>query len=190
MTSREHSADDIEDLARRAADGDRPALQQLLIESTPLIRAKAKRVLPNPLDAEEATQDALLLVWQRIDTFQGRSKYTTWLYRVTSNACIDRYRKLKRRRSVLEDPPAAAAAPGSSPSVVAGARIDLLDAAEGMDARLIETVVMRDLLELDYAEIASLSGVPEGTARSRVSDGRAELRRRLADRVHRRGEAS
>ncbi len=67
-------------------------------------------------------------------------------------------------------------AAGSSPSVVAGARIDLLEAAEQLDERLVEPVFMRDLCELEYSDIAELLDVPVGTVKSRIHDGRAKLR--------------
>lgn len=140
----------------------------------------ARRFFPNDEDAEEAAQDALLSVAQHIDSFAGRSRYTTWLHRITTNACIDLYRRLKRHASERLATDMEPAARGSSPSVRVGARIDLLDAAEKMDDRLIESVLMRDLLELPYGEIAGLHDVPEGTVRGRVSEGRKELRRLLA----------
>ena len=115
---------------------------------------------------------------RRIETFEGRAKFTTWMYQLTTNAAIDCYRKLKRRRSVLETPPELAAG-GSSPSVIAGARIDLLEAAEQLDERLVEPVFMRDLCELEYADIAELLDVPVGTIKSRIHDGRAKLRHAL-----------
>lgn len=170
--------EEIEAIGVQAANGDRAALDRLLIGARPLILGRCKRFLPNPLDAEEAAQDALLAVARRIDTFEGRSKFTTWMYQLTTNAAIDTYRRLKRRRSVLETPPDLAAG-GSTPSVIAGARIDLLDAAEQLDERLIEPVLLRDLCELDYAEIAEVLGVPVGTVKSRIHDGRAKLRHLL-----------
>ena len=85
--------------------GDRAALDTLLVGARPLILGRCRRFLPNPLDAEEAAQDALLAIARRIGTFEGRSKFTTWMYQLTTNAAIDTYRKLKRRRSVLETPP-------------------------------------------------------------------------------------
>lgn len=174
--------DDLEDLARRAATGDTVALDRLLAGSKPLVMANARKFLPNALDAEEAAQDALFAVARRIESFEFRSKYTTWLHQITTNASIDRYRKLKRRRSVLVDPPAHTSAAGSSPSVAVGARVDILEAAEQMDRRIIEPVLMRDLLDLSYAEIATLTDAPEGTVRSRVSEGRNELRRIFSQR--------
>lgn len=168
----------LEETAARAAAGDRLALDRLLVECRPLVQARCAEFLPNELDAEEATQDTLLAVARNIEGFEGRSKFTTWLYRVTSNTAIDCYRKLKGRRSVLEAPPDTAA-PGSTPSVVVGSRIDLLEAAEKLDRRVIEVVLLRDFFELDYAEIALLVGVPTGTVKSRIHDGRSKLRHAL-----------
>ena len=170
--------EEIERTGRLAAAGDRAALDRLLVGVRPLILGRCRKFLPNPLDAEEAAQDALLAIARRIETFEGRAKFTTWMYQLTTNAAIDCYRKLKRRRSVLETPPELAAG-GSSPSVIAGARIDLLEAAEQIDERLVEPVFMRDLCELEYADIAELLDVPVGTIKSRIHDGRAKLRHAL-----------
>ena len=170
--------DQLERTAAAAAAGDARALDRLLRDGRPLVFARCLRFLPNELDAEEATQDVLVAVAARIGQFEGRSKFTTWLYRITTNASIDRYRKLKRRRSVLEQPDEPPA-PGSSPSVVVGARIDLLEAAERLDRRVVEPVLLRDLFQLDYSEIARLLDVPEGTVKSRIHDGRARLRHAL-----------
>jgi RNA polymerase sigma factor (sigma-70 family) len=170
--------EEIERTGRLAAAGDRTALDRLLVGVRPLILGRCRKFLPNPLDAEEAAQDALLSIARRVETFEGRAKFTTWMYQLTTNAAIDCYRKLKRRRSVLETPPDLASG-GSSPSVIAGARIDLLEAAEQIDDRLMEPVFMRDLCELEYADIAELLDVPVGTIKSRIHDGRAKLRHAL-----------
>jgi len=170
--------EEIEITGMKAAAGDRAALDKLLAGVRPLILGRCRKFLPNPLDAEEAAQDALLAIARRVESFEGRSKFTTWMYQITTNAAIDCYRKLKRRRSVLETPPDLAAG-GSSPSVIAGARIDLLEAAEQLDQRLVEPVFMRDLCELEYADIAELLNVPVGTVKSRIHDGRAKLRHAL-----------
>jgi RNA polymerase sigma-70 factor (ECF subfamily) len=170
--------EEIERLGRAAAAGDQGALDRLLTGIQPLILSRCRRFLPNPLDAEEAAQDALFAIARRVSSFEGRAKFTTWMYQLTTNAAIDCYRKLKRRRSVLEAPPEIAAR-GSSPSVIAGARIDVLEAAEQLDRRLVEPVLMRDLCELEYADIAELLDIPIGTVKSRIHDGRAQMRQAL-----------
>lgn len=170
--------EEIEQLGQAAARGERGALDRLLVGVQPLVLSRCRRFLPNSLDAEEAAQDALFAIARRIESFEGRSKFTTWMYQLTSNAAIDCYRKLKRRRSVLEVPPDIAAG-GSTPSVIAGARIDLLEAAERLDTRLVEPVFLRDLCELEYSDIAELLDVPVGTVKSRIHDGRSKLRHAL-----------
>ncbi|MCL2614327.1 MAG: sigma-70 family RNA polymerase sigma factor, partial [Nocardioidaceae bacterium] len=90
---------DLDDLAARAAAGDGAALEDLLAAIQPRVRRICGRMLLYPEDAEEAAQDALLLVATRIGTFGGRSKFTTWLHAVASNSARSTYRSLKRRAS-------------------------------------------------------------------------------------------
>ena len=163
-----------EELARRAAAGDRRALEDLLAGIRPDILRRCTAFLPNPLDAEEACQDTLLAVSRRISGFEGRAKFSTWLYQVTTNACLDTYRRLKRRASVvgIQTPEQAS---HEHTSVVAGTRVDLLDALEKLDPKFSEPVVLRDVYGLDYTEIARQIGVPEGTIKSRIHEGRKSL---------------
>ena len=151
--------------SRRSAVRRRPATQplstRLLVAARPLILGRCRRFLPNPLDAEEAAQDALLAVARRIDTFEGRSKFTTWMYQLTTNAAIDAYRGSSGAAACWKP-----LRPGRwrlDASVVAGAHIDVLDAAEKLDERLVEPVFLRDLCELEYSDIAELLGIPVGT---------------------------
>ena len=172
--------DDLELDARLAAQGDIEALDRVLVASRPMVMARCRRVLPNPHDAEEAAQEALLQVSLHIHRFEGRSRFSTWLYRLATNAAIDTYRSLKRRQSVSGAVPEQAHS-GSSPSVIVGARIDLLEAIEQVDHRIAEAVLLRDLCELDYAEISSVLDVPLGTTKRRIHDGRDQLRRILRE---------
>jgi RNA polymerase sigma factor (sigma-70 family) len=168
------SSDDLEVLARRAAAGDTVALDTLLARIQPLVLSRTGRMLPNPLDAEEAAQDALVAVARRISSFEGRSRFTTWLYQVTTNAALDTYRKLKRRASVVGLPVDEQASPERT-SVAAGTRVDLLEALEKVDPRFAEPVVLRDVCGLDYPEIAQALGIPLGTVKSRIHEGRRSL---------------
>ncbi len=168
----------LEATGQRAATGDGAALDRLLVDARPVVLGRCRRFLPNELDAEEATQDALWAIARNITKFKGGSKFTTWMFRVTTNAAIGCYRKLKRRQSVLVEPPEPVA-PGSTPSVVTGARVDLLEAAERLDRRVVEPVFLRDLCDLGYDDIAELLDVPVGTVKSRIHDGRNQLRAAL-----------
>ena len=166
--------DDIEEVARRAAAGDKGALDDVLRLARPIVSRMAARMLENPLDAEEAVQDALFAVSRHIGRFEGRSKFTTWLYPIVLNTSRDTYRRLKRRASVLgidvHDRPADARV-----SVIAGGRVDLLEALEQMDPAFGEPVVLRDMYQLSYSEIAEQMGIAEGTVKSRIHEGRKTL---------------
>ncbi len=89
--------DELDALALRAAGGDREALEALLVAVQPRVRRICGRMLLYPEDAEEAAQDALLLVATKIGQFGGRSRFTTWLHAVASNSARSTYRTLKRR---------------------------------------------------------------------------------------------
>jgi RNA polymerase sigma-70 factor (ECF subfamily) len=172
-------ADDLDELALRAAAGDRAALDDVLAEVQPRVRRICGRMLLYPEDADEATQEALLLVATKIHTFAGRSRFTTWLHAVASNSARTTYRTLKRRAAErLTDEMPVHADPRTT-SVIAGSRLDLLDALEvvGTDhPELIEPLVLRDVQELDYNEIARLLDVPLGTVKSRIHSARNAVR--------------
>ena len=171
--------EDLEQLALRAAAGERDALEVLLARIQPRVRRICGRMLLFPQDAEEATQDALLLVATRISFFEGRSAFTTWLHAVASNSARQTYRTLKRRSSErLTDELPVHADPRTT-SVIAGSRLDLLEALDvvGSDRpELVEPLVLRDVQELDYNEIAALLGIPLGTVKSRIHAARTAVR--------------
>lgn len=169
----------LEELARRAAADGGPAMDELLQVIRPRVMRICGRMLPCPEDAEEACQDALVKVATRLHQFQGRSRFSTWLYSVASNAARETYRSLKRRAAErpVDDMPTAA--DPRTTSVIAGSRLDLLEALDTLESiqpELVEAVVLRDVSELDYTEIARLLDVPLGTVKSRIHRARQELR--------------
>src|SRR5438445_12596486 len=87
----------VEELASRAVGGDTAALHALLAQIEPEVLRRCGRFLPCRQDAEEAAQDALLQVTQKITTFEGRSQFSTWLHTVVANCARQKYRELKRR---------------------------------------------------------------------------------------------
>jgi RNA polymerase sigma-70 factor, ECF subfamily len=166
---------DLDALAARAADGDTKALDLLLVAIQPRVRRICGRMLLYPEDAEEATQDALLLVSTRIHTFAGRSRFTTWLHAVASNSARSTYRSLKRRSAELPTDVLPAAADPRTTSVIAGSRLDFLEALEVLNTdhpSLVEPLVLRDIQELEYADIAELLDIPVGTVKSRIHSAR------------------
>ncbi|NYJ03397.1 RNA polymerase sigma-70 factor (ECF subfamily) [Nocardioides thalensis] len=170
---------DLDELALRAAAGDRDALEDVLAAVQPRVRRICGRMLLYPEDAEEATQDALLLVATKIHTFEGKSRFTTWLHAVASNSARGTYRSLKRRAAERATDELPVNADPRTTSVIAGSRLDLLEALEVLAAsnpELVEPLVLRDVQELDYNEISSLLGVPLGTVKSRIHHARTAVR--------------
>jgi RNA polymerase sigma-70 factor (ECF subfamily) len=136
----------------------------------------------NEADALDATQEALIAIARGIRRFDGRAAFTTWAYRVATNACIDELRR-RRRRAVPGLPDDLGQ---GEVAAIASVAIDGLPDRLAIDAALAElpeefraAVVLRDLCDLDYAEIAEALAIPPGTVRSRIARGRAQLARRL-----------
>jgi RNA polymerase sigma factor (sigma-70 family) len=173
-----------EDLARRAAAGDSAALDELLARIMPDVLRQCARFLPCRQDAEEACQDALLQVARAINRFEGRSRFSTWLHTVVANCARQTYRSLKRRAAERYGAePAVDEADPRTTSVIAGSRLDLMDALEQLEAHrpdLVGPLVLRDLCQLDYGEIAEQLDLPLGTVKSRIHHARQHVRRSLA----------
>ena len=176
-----------EALAAAANAGDRRALEVLLARHLDRVHAICRRVTGHPEDALDATQEALIAVTRGLQRYDGRALFTTWLYRVATNAALDELRRRKRRPDPAEwtdDRPGPAGAGGGSPasveSVVA-ARLDVDAALAGLSPDFRAAVVLRDLCDLDYSEIAEVLDVPIGTVRSRIARGRAAIADQLRE---------
>ena len=171
-------AEDDATLALAAAAGDRAALELLLDRHADLVHAVCRRIVGNPDDALDATQEALIAVARGISRFDGRSRLTTWLYRIATNAALDELRRRTRRPVPYETLPEAglAAAGRAAPDTDAvDARLTIDDALAQLPDEFRVAVVLRDLCDLDYAEIAAVLELPPGTVRSRISRGRTAL---------------
>ncbi|MEV1144539.1 RNA polymerase sigma factor [Micromonospora sp. NPDC049799] len=174
--------DGTDELARSASGGDAAALDALLVAVRPEVLRLCARLLPHREDAEEACQDALLALSVGISRFEGRSSFHTWLYRLTANRARSTYRVLRRRWLVeAHGVPLPEMPDPRRTSVIAGTRLDLLDALDAVRPDLAEVVTLRDVLGLGYREIAALVGVPEGTVKSRIHQARQQVRQRMSD---------
>ncbi len=170
-----------------AQRGERDALEALLRHQQPAIHAVCRRITGNDTDAADATQDALIAIVKGLPRFDGRSAFSTWVYRVATNAALDEVRRRGRRPVAVVDTEsdrASAArhranALGDDPANRVSDCVDLDRALQQLPLDFRAPVVLRDLLGLDYAEIASVLGIPAGTVRSRISRGRAALARAL-----------
>lgn len=177
MDRRDPSASD-EDLAAAAATGDAAALETLLFRHADRVHRICRRIVPDPGDALDATQEALLRVATRIGHFDGRSAFTTWLYRVATNAALDEARRRSRRPRPVPDPDLDRA--GTPDPADAATRIDVQAALAEVPEVFRVALVLRDLCDLPYEEIATILEVPIGTVRSRIARGRALLADRLS----------
>lgn len=140
-------------------------------------------MVTNDADALDALQEAMLAIVRGLDRFDGRAAFSTWSYRVATNACLDELRRRKR----VPDPglPEVEHAPrdaGPQLDDASSDRLDLDAALAGLAPEFRAAVVLRDQLGLDYAEIAEVLSIPPGTVRSRIARGRAALAATLGNR--------
>jgi RNA polymerase sigma-70 factor, ECF subfamily len=178
-------AEDDDQLVQRARAGDQQALDDLLRRHQERIHAVCRRLVGNDADALDATQEALISVVRGLRRFDGRSSFSTWVYRIATNAALDELRRRTRRPVVSLDDERAGlrepAAGGPSIGQAVGDRLDIDAALARVPLEFRAPVVLRDLCRLDYAEIAEVLGIPAGTVRSRISRGRTALAALLAD---------
>ena len=167
------SLDDTDVAVVAAAQrGDRPALDRLLRDHQPRLFAVCRRVTGNDADAADACQETLITIVRRLDSFDGRSRFSTWAYRVAVNASLDELRRRKRRPEPQET---IADEAGPHEQDGSATRLDVDAALRQLPPEFRAAVVLRDLCALDYAEIGDVLGIPPGTVRSRISRGRAAL---------------
>jgi RNA polymerase sigma-70 factor (ECF subfamily) len=146
-------------------------------------------------EAMDAVQDTFLKVYRNIDSFKGNSAFTTWMYRITRNLCIDKLRRRKRAnqtqydesyRQMSNDPdrPVAVSTTAFQDPVTANLRQELrnkiFDALEGLGDRHREILLLRELEGLSYAEISEGLGIPIGTVMSRIFHARKKVQKDLS----------
>lgn len=176
-----------QELVRAAQGGDRAALDRLLRAHQERIHAVCRRITGNDTDALDATQEALLAVVRGLPRFDHRAKFSTWVYRIATNTCLDELRRRRRRPVVgLPDHDGQAFDPPSADAPVdqrVGDRLLVDDALAALPVEFRAAVVLRDLCQLDYAEISEVLDIPAGTVRSRIARGRAQLADRIGNRT-------
>ena len=179
------------ELVRLARQGDESAFALLVEQNQSRIYNLALRMTRNPDDAAELTQEAFLNAWRGLSKFQGESSFSTWLYRLTSNLCLDFLRREKRRSGLSmtvslddEEEGRQADVPDErfSPEQSAERREvqELIRAGlRSLSEEHRRVLVLRELDGLSYAEIAQLLGLEEGTVKSRIARARLALRKYL-----------
>ena len=180
-----------EQLVARLKQRDRRALEDLLRQHGAKLYGVAMQFMRDEPDAQEVMQDALVQVWKKIDSFEGRSAFTSWLYRVTANAALMALRKRKKHDGDVSL--------DALDSGAGGALLGTATAGEHPDATLLRgelgervraaieelpepyrsAVLLRDVEEFSIAEVAELTGATEAAVKSRLHRARLTLRERL-----------
>ena len=172
-------------LVSAARQGDMAAFESLVHLYEKRVFALTLRMCGNREDAAEAAQEAFLAAWQGLAFFRGDSSFSTWLYRLASNACVDLLRRESRHRTAagpsLDDEELNLEVPDAMPSPQDEAeRRELREEIERGLAALSpehrEVLVLRELHQLSYDEIAETLDLDVGTVKSRISRGRKQLR--------------
>jgi len=136
--------------------------------------------------AEDLTQDVFLKLYKSLDTFDRRANFQTWLISVSRNLCIDHYRSVRKERETINRDVDASELMPVSTDLAADTRIErhdrvvlLRQALDRLAPTLRTAVMLRDIQELTYQEIADQLHLPEGTVKSRINRGRTELARQI-----------
>ena len=186
-----------QDLLKRLQSGDEGAIAELADTYGTKIYQLAFRYLRNKEDAEEVTQDVLMKVHRKVDSFRGDAALSSWIYRITFNAAMSRLRTARYQRSQDE----ARQAEVDADQQIANVRPELADWSDMADERVLRTqlrrrvlrailalpaiyrapVVLRDLHGMSTEEASAMLKVKDQTLKSRLHRGRLILRKQLAD---------
>jgi RNA polymerase sigma-70 factor, ECF subfamily len=170
-----------EDLVRRYLSGDRAAFAALIERHERRVYNLALRMTGREEDARDATQDAFLTVLRKLSSFRGEAAFTTWLHRVTVNACYDLLRK-RQRAPMLErgdDLPAIEPPPAPDPAEDSSLSLDVQRALTQVPEDFRAVMILHDVHDLRQEEVAEILGVPVGTVKSRLHRGRVALARAM-----------
>jgi RNA polymerase sigma-70 factor (ECF subfamily) len=177
---------DTDALIERCLRGDQAAWEDIVRLYRRRVFNIAYKFVGRHDEAEDLTQEVFLKLYKSLDTFDRRANFQTWQTSVSRNLCIDHYRSVRRERETMNrtvDPDTLTpVAPTASPQAVLEQqdRVALLRAAlDRLTPPLRTAVMLRDIQELTYQEIADRLGLPEGTVKSRINRGRAELARQI-----------
>lgn len=173
----------LDDLVEAARHGDAAALDAVLLRIQPVVLRRCAKFLPHHADAEDAAQDALLTISRKIESYSGRGSFLGWVTVVTSNTARATYRSLRDRADSLSAVGEVPDAPDPrTTSVIAGTRLDLLEALDELEQNhpaLVQSFVLRDLGELSYQEIAEVTETRLGTVKDRIHRARRFMEPRL-----------
>jgi RNA polymerase sigma-70 factor (ECF subfamily) len=173
-------------LIEQCLAGDQSAWEQIVRQNWRKVFNVAYKFVGKHDEAEDLTQDIFLKIFRALGTFDRRANFQTWIISISRNLCIDHYRSVrKERQTIARDVDSSDLQPATNergPYQAAehqDLRAQLRQALETLPVTLRTAVVLRDLQELSYQEIADRLGLPEGTVKSRINRGRIELAHQL-----------
>jgi len=177
---------EIEAVIQRCLQGDELAWESIVQQYRRKVFNVAYKFVGRHEEAEDLTQDIFIKIFKSLGTFDRRANFQTWLISVSRNLCIDHYRSVRQERQAIDrqiDPnelSPVAREPGPIAAIEQQDRVLLLrEALAALPESLRKAVLMRDIQELTYQEIADKLQLPEGTVKSRINRGRTELARQI-----------
>lgn len=186
MSELEHS------LLKRLRDRDERAFRELVAQHRDRVFNITYRMLGNRSEAEDVAQEVFITVFKQIDTFEERSKFSTWLYRVAVNHTKNRIKYLSRRQDKNKDElddttqtgsngAIGQSMPRSPDAALAGVQMEevLRQAVQSLDEEQRTVVILRDIEDMTIEEICEITGMPDGTVKSRLHRARLALRKKL-----------
>lgn len=190
VAQRRTEGQSLEDLAlvERCRGGDESAFAELVSRYEHKVYSLAFRMTGNHDDAQDLAQDVFVKVYHSLNRFRGEASFSTWLYRVASNVCLDSLRRRGRRPAVSLDAasvgdPSAVGDPRPGPQAAAEAnevQAALQAAIASLSPKHRAMVVLRDVQGMSYEEVAYITGCALGTVKSRLSRARESLRGTLS----------
>lgn len=170
-------------LTMRASEGDEDAFALLVRRHSRSLLVLATHMLGNPQDAEEAVQDAFVSAWRRLPEFRHDAAFTTWIYRITVNRCLNARRRprLPLPLDTVAEPAAQEACSSPSRTAEGHAALAALAASLGkLNADQRVCWILREVHGFSYTDIAQMTGVSEETVRGRLFRARRSLKEAMA----------
>lgn len=172
-----------------AREGDQGAFEELVRLYEKRVLALTQRMCKNPEDAAEAAQEAFFAAWRGLKNFRGDSSFSTWIYRLASNACVDLLRREGKQQAAVSlddgelnlEVPSAAASPQEE-TERRELREQIEEGLRALPPEYRAALVLREIQQLRYDEIGQVLNVDIGTVKSRINRGRKKLRSFLLER--------
>jgi RNA polymerase sigma-70 factor, ECF subfamily len=176
----------IDEIIQRCLSGDQAAWESIVRQHWRKVFNIAYKFVGKHDEAEDLTQDVFLKIFKSLNTFDRRANFQTWLISVSRNLCIDHYRSVRKERETINRDIDPGDLSPASTTASPYAQIELRDrvtllrhALDKLAPTLRTAVMMRDIQEMSYQEIADKLSLPEGTVKSRINRGRTELARQI-----------